>query len=94
MERSITVIYEDGVLRPLIPLALPEHSRVRVRIELAEEQPRPSECPGPAAWSDEERAQRLRIVRQLYGLWSEEDAAAFERLQQEMWSQWLPRDLS
>ena len=32
MNESITVIYEDGVLRPLQPLALPEHSRVEIRI--------------------------------------------------------------
>jgi predicted DNA-binding antitoxin AbrB/MazE fold protein len=32
MNEPITVIYEDGVLRPLQPLALPEHSRLEVQI--------------------------------------------------------------
>ena len=32
MNESITVIYEGGVLRPLQPLALPEHSRLEVRV--------------------------------------------------------------
>jgi predicted DNA-binding antitoxin AbrB/MazE fold protein len=32
MNESIAVIYEGGVLRPLQPLALPEHSRLEVQI--------------------------------------------------------------
>jgi predicted DNA-binding antitoxin AbrB/MazE fold protein len=32
MNESIVVIYEGGVLRPLQPLALPEHSRLEVQI--------------------------------------------------------------
>jgi predicted DNA-binding antitoxin AbrB/MazE fold protein len=32
MNESIAVIYEGGVLRPLQPLALPEHSRLEVRL--------------------------------------------------------------
>jgi predicted DNA-binding antitoxin AbrB/MazE fold protein len=32
MNESIAVIYEGGVLRPLQPLALPEHVRLEVRI--------------------------------------------------------------
>ena len=32
MKESIAVIYEGGVLRPLQPLALPEHSRLEVQI--------------------------------------------------------------
>ncbi len=32
MSDSITVIYEGGILRPLQPLALPEHARLEVRI--------------------------------------------------------------
>ena len=33
MTTAIEVIYEDGVLRPLQPLALPEHAHVRVSVE-------------------------------------------------------------
>ncbi len=29
----ITAIYENGVLRPTTPLALPEHSRVQIQIQ-------------------------------------------------------------
>jgi predicted DNA-binding antitoxin AbrB/MazE fold protein len=29
----ITAIYENGVLRPIMPLALPEHSRVQIQIQ-------------------------------------------------------------
>lgn len=32
MNESIAVIYEGGVLRPLQPLALPEHARLEVQI--------------------------------------------------------------
>jgi len=32
MDETITAIYENGVLRPLAPLALPEHARVRISI--------------------------------------------------------------
>jgi predicted DNA-binding antitoxin AbrB/MazE fold protein len=32
MRQRITAIYEDGVLRPLSPLELPEHSQVEIDI--------------------------------------------------------------
>ena len=32
MVRTITAVYEKGVLRPLIPLSLPEHTRVELQI--------------------------------------------------------------
>src|SRR5215208_5283070 len=32
MAQRITTIYEDGVLRPLSPLELPEHSQVEINI--------------------------------------------------------------
>lgn len=32
MSDTITVIYEQGVLRPLLPLSLPENARIQVRI--------------------------------------------------------------
>ncbi len=33
MTQTITAIYESGVLRPLAPLDLPEHARVRIYVE-------------------------------------------------------------
>ncbi|MBA3944701.1 MAG: DUF104 domain-containing protein [Herpetosiphonaceae bacterium] len=30
--QSVPAIYEDGVLRPLLPLALPEHSHVQLTV--------------------------------------------------------------
>lgn len=32
MYTTFTAIYEQGILRPLLPLSLPEHARVEVRI--------------------------------------------------------------
>ncbi len=32
MSKTITVIYEQGVLRPLLPLSLPEHVPVQIQI--------------------------------------------------------------
>ncbi|GIK38683.1 MAG: hypothetical protein BroJett011_25160 [Chloroflexota bacterium] len=32
MNKTIMAVYENGVLRPLSPLALPEHSRVELQI--------------------------------------------------------------
>jgi predicted DNA-binding antitoxin AbrB/MazE fold protein len=32
MDKTITAVYENGVLRPLIPLLLPEHTQVELRI--------------------------------------------------------------
>lgn len=55
MTISIEAIYESGVLRLLEPLALAEHSRVRIAVE----------CPEPdaerAAWL-EQSERRLREV--------------------------------
>jgi predicted DNA-binding antitoxin AbrB/MazE fold protein len=33
MDETITAIYENGVLRPLAPLALPEHTTVQISIK-------------------------------------------------------------
>lgn len=33
MSRTIEAVYEDGVLKPLEPLRLPEHARTRVTVE-------------------------------------------------------------
>lgn len=32
MTETITAVYEHGVLRPLTPLALPEHTQVQIQI--------------------------------------------------------------
>jgi len=32
MDRTITAVYENGVLRPLTPLSLPEHSQVELQL--------------------------------------------------------------
>jgi predicted DNA-binding antitoxin AbrB/MazE fold protein len=34
MPQSITAVYEQGVLRPLEPLSLPENQKVRIRIDM------------------------------------------------------------
>lgn len=36
MSEIITAIYENGVLRPLAPLELPEHTEVRISISVME----------------------------------------------------------
>lgn len=33
MNQTITAIYENGVLRPITPLALPEHAEVQISIQ-------------------------------------------------------------
>jgi predicted DNA-binding antitoxin AbrB/MazE fold protein len=37
MSETITVVYEQGVLRPLTPLSLPEHARVEIQIIMPDE---------------------------------------------------------
>jgi hypothetical protein len=39
MNRTRIAVYEDGVLRLLTPLALPEHTRVRVHVEPVDAEP-------------------------------------------------------
>ena len=34
MSQRVTAIYENGVLRPLAPLDLPEHTRVEIELEI------------------------------------------------------------
>lgn len=47
----------------------------------------------PANFSEEEKARRLEVVRELWGLWSEEDENAFQKTREEMWNSWTPRNL-
>lgn len=35
MSISIQAVYENGILRPLIPLTLPEHTQVQLTVETA-----------------------------------------------------------
>jgi predicted DNA-binding antitoxin AbrB/MazE fold protein len=39
MSQTITAIYENGILRPLTPLELPDHTEVRIQIETTPERP-------------------------------------------------------
>ena len=55
MTTAVEAIYEDGLLRPLQPLHLPEHTRVMVSVETLENDP---ERPAWLAQS----ARRLRAV--------------------------------
>ncbi|HSH78295.1 MAG TPA: antitoxin family protein [Herpetosiphonaceae bacterium] len=41
--QSFPAIYEDGVLRPLQPLALPEHARVQITIAVTDEAATPDQ---------------------------------------------------
>jgi predicted DNA-binding antitoxin AbrB/MazE fold protein len=52
MGQTITAIYENGVLRPLTPLALPEHSQVELEV-------RPLVAPADAAAQREQVRQAL-----------------------------------
>jgi predicted DNA-binding antitoxin AbrB/MazE fold protein len=56
MSTSFDAVYEDGVLKPVVPLPLQEHERVRVTLE-----PKPSlarESAGMLPWTDD--AETLR----------------------------------
>ena len=65
MTRTVTAIYEGGLLRPLEPLDLTEHTKVQLTIETQEEA--------------EARAQAiLELARQSYEGLSEEERAALE----------------
>jgi predicted DNA-binding antitoxin AbrB/MazE fold protein len=39
MPAAVEAIYEDGLLRPLQPLALPEHAHVRISVETIDADP-------------------------------------------------------
>lgn len=63
MSLTFEAIYEDGVLKPVEPLSLKEHDRVRVTIQLAASWV--EETYGIIAWhGDPEELRRLAIAPQ------------------------------
>lgn len=62
---SIPAIYEDGVLKPLEPLDLPEHETVYITIERSQEH-----APGDA----------LRAWQAIYAGFDEEEIAELEAI--------------
>ena len=67
MTTAVEAIYEDGVLRPFQPLALPEHTHVRLSVETL-----PAD-PERAAWL----AQSERRLREV---WDNEADDVFNEL--------------
>ena len=57
MDQTITAIYENGVLRPLTPLALPEHTEVEISLK-----------PLPSTAAAETHRRRVRKVLSAAGL--------------------------
>ncbi|MFN7925877.1 MAG: antitoxin family protein [Bryobacteraceae bacterium] len=55
MARQLDVIYEQGVLRPLEPLALAEHQRLSVTID---------DKPSPSSWKSTEPVNERRAEMQ------------------------------
>ncbi len=66
MTQKVEAIYEDGVLKPLQPLTLAEHQRVKVTIDEL-----------PAAESSEEM---LKAWGQVYEGFSDEEIAELEAI--------------
>jgi predicted DNA-binding antitoxin AbrB/MazE fold protein len=67
MSTAVDAIYEKGFLQLLSPLPLPEHSRVRVAVELIEE--------------DSERAEwQAQSQRRLQGVWDNDADDVFNEL--------------
>jgi predicted DNA-binding antitoxin AbrB/MazE fold protein len=55
---TLEAVYESGVLRPLRPLNLPEHTRVRLIVEPAPEHPL-ADCIGIMPNEDAEEMRRI-----------------------------------
>lgn len=66
MTQKVEAIYEDGVLKPLQPLALAEHQRVSVTVDEL-----------PAAESPEDA---LKAWQQIYEGFSDEEIAELEAI--------------
>jgi len=66
MTRKVPAVYEQGVLKPLEPLALPEGQRVTVTVEPVEEQLSPDEI--------------LDLAHQVYEGLSDEEIAEIEAI--------------
>ena len=67
MTTAVEAIYEDGLLRPLQPLHLPERTRVRVSVEILE--------------NDAERAAWLaQSERRLRAVWENDADDVFNEL--------------
>lgn len=67
MTTAVEAIYEDGLLRPLQPLHLPEHTRVMVSVETLDH--------------DTERAAWLaQSERRLREVWDNDDDDVFNEL--------------
>lgn len=62
MTQTITAIYENGMLRPLTPLALPEHSQVEIEVRTITEE------------SAHARRERARLALAAAGLLAPEQA--------------------
>ena len=67
MTVAVEAIYEDGLLRPLQPLALPEHAHVRISVETMDADP------VRAAWLAESE-------RRLRETWGNDDDDVFNAL--------------
>ncbi len=59
MARQLEAIFEQGVLRPLEPLTLPEHQRVRLTID-----EKPSQLSSSAAQTNERTAELEWLARE------------------------------
>jgi predicted DNA-binding antitoxin AbrB/MazE fold protein len=66
MTRKVPAVYEQGVLKPLEPLALPEGQRVTVTVEPVEERLSPDEI--------------LDLAHQVYEGLSDEEIAEIEAI--------------
>ncbi len=65
MRQTVNAIYEDGVLKPLEPVKIKEHSRVCITLETEEER-------------DKKIAEILRLARKSYEGLSEEELSVLE----------------
>ena len=70
---SVDAVYEKGLLRPLRPLKLAEHQRVRITIEESVEE-------GPEAEAQAEAEEALRAWEEVYAGLSEGEIAELEAL--------------